>query len=121
VHVPGVALSIERIWVVFDFVRPRGIALRARTTPAAVPRPPRLIAIIENLKERIREAKSNGWTGEVNGLTVTHAARVNKLVGLDRSHNRLPTGATRSRHHPGHPVTPRAMGVPINYPVKAHV
>lgn len=52
----------------------------------------RLIAIIENLKDRIREAQSNGWTGEVNGLTVTHAAAVNKLVGLDRSQNRPPMG-----------------------------
>ena len=53
---------------------------------------PRLVAIIENLKERIREAESNRWTGEVNGLKVTHAAAVNKLVGLDKSQNRVPTG-----------------------------
>ena len=53
----------------------------------------RLAAIIANLKERIREAESNGWTGEVNGLTVTHAAAVNKLVGLDRSRSQLPANA----------------------------
>lgn len=51
----------------------------------------RLVAIIENLKDRIRETESNGWTGEVNGLMVTHAAAVNKLVGLDRSQNRPPS------------------------------
>jgi hypothetical protein len=53
----------------------------------------RLIAIIENLKERMREAESNVWTGEANGFNVTHAGAITKFTGLDKRQNRMPTGA----------------------------
>ena len=37
---------------------------------------PRLISIIRNLSDRIAEARSNGWLGEVEGLqTSLDAAR----------------------------------------------
>lgn len=43
----------------------------------------RLTGIIRNLADRIREAKTNGWHGEVEGLTVSLNAAENKLVSLD--------------------------------------
>lgn len=54
---------------------------------------PRLVAIIENLKDRIREAELNGWAGEIKGLTATRDAAINKLLAVDRTHSQLPTGA----------------------------
>jgi hypothetical protein len=58
----------------------------------------RLIEIVRNLAERIREAKANGWHGEVEGLTVSLTAAEAKLAGLDRA----------ARNHPG----PMLLGLP---------
>jgi integrase len=52
-----------------------------RLDPAARPR---LAAIIANLQERIMEAKTNGWLGEVQGLELSLNAAINKIVSLDR-------------------------------------
>lgn len=53
---------------------------------------PRLVEIIANLKDRIQEAKLNGWLGEVEGLESSLAAATNKLLGLDRMRDREPAG-----------------------------
>ncbi|MCQ4129043.1 site-specific integrase [Rhodococcus erythropolis] len=50
---------------------------------------PRLVAIIANLKERIQEARSSGWLGEVEGLQTSLNAAANKLATLDRSHHQF--------------------------------
>jgi hypothetical protein len=41
----------------------------------------RLVKIVGNLRERITEARINGWLGEVQGLQVS----------LDAAHNKLTT------------------------------
>jgi integrase len=46
---------------------------------------PRLTEIIRNLRERITEARMNGWLGEVQGLEVSLEAAKHKLASLDRS------------------------------------
>ena len=46
---------------------------------------PRLAEIIQNLRERITEARMNGWLGEVQGLQVSLEAAKRKLASLDRS------------------------------------
>ncbi|MEV0537205.1 hypothetical protein [Kitasatospora sp. NPDC050463] len=46
---------------------------------------PRLIEIIQNLRERIREARANGWLGEVEGLQVSLDAAMAKLGALNRA------------------------------------
>lgn len=46
---------------------------------------PRLIEIIRNLSERIAEARTNGWLGEVQGLQVSLTKAKEKHVALDRS------------------------------------
>jgi len=46
---------------------------------------PRLAEIIHNLRERIAEARMNGWLGEVQGLEVSLEAAKRKLASLDRS------------------------------------
>jgi integrase len=51
----------------------------------------RLAEIIQSLTERIKEAKSNGWLGEAEGLQVSLQAAAKKLVALDQSR-------TRSKH-----------------------
>ncbi|WP_327286075.1 hypothetical protein OG723_00060 [Streptomyces sp. NBC_01278] len=43
---------------------------------------PRLIEIIQNLRERIRDARANGWLGEVEGLQVSFDAAMTKLNSL---------------------------------------
>ncbi len=45
---------------------------------------PRLVEIIANLRDRIDEARSNGWTGEVEGLRTSLNAAAAKLASLDR-------------------------------------
>ncbi|MGW5564471.1 tyrosine-type recombinase/integrase [Streptomyces tendae] len=45
----------------------------------------RLIEIIHNLRERIREARGNGWLGEVEGLQVSLDAATAKLHSLKRA------------------------------------
>lgn len=49
-----------------------------------------LIEIIANLKDRIEEAKINGWLGEVEGLKVSLDAAARKVVSLDRMPDRQP-------------------------------
>lgn len=44
----------------------------------------RLIEIIHNLRERTREARGNGWLGEVEGLQVSLDAATAKLSSLSR-------------------------------------
>ncbi|MGD2424874.1 tyrosine-type recombinase/integrase [Mycolicibacterium llatzerense] len=48
----------------------------------------RLTEIIANLRDRIAEANSNGWTGEVEGLNVSLNAAAAKLTSLDRMNAR---------------------------------
>jgi site-specific recombinase XerC len=55
---------------------------------------PRLVEIIANLRDRISEAKLNGWLGEVEGLKVSLEAASRKLVSLDRAQDRQPSGPT---------------------------
>ncbi|WP_260850621.1 site-specific integrase [Rhodococcus sp. WB9] len=45
----------------------------------------RLVEIIANLRERIDEARGNGWRGEVQGLQTSLDAAATKLAGLDRA------------------------------------
>ncbi|MBV8350012.1 MAG: hypothetical protein JOZ49_21615 [Mycolicibacterium sp.] len=51
---------------------------------------PRLVVIIANLKDRIQEARINGWLGEVQGLQVSLDAAINKLAALDRLRSQQP-------------------------------
>jgi hypothetical protein len=53
---------------------------------------PRLVEIIINLNERVQEAKTNGWLGEVAGLNASLHAAAQKLAGLDRMRDRQPAG-----------------------------
>ena len=46
---------------------------------------PRLAEIISNLRERITEARMNGWLGEVQGLEASLEAAKRKLASVDRS------------------------------------
>ncbi|MFF3787211.1 hypothetical protein [Streptomyces sp. NPDC001933] len=46
---------------------------------------PRLIEIIRNLRERITEARANGWLGEVEGLQVSRNAAMAKFTSLNRT------------------------------------
>jgi hypothetical protein len=61
---------------------------------------PRLAAIIENLRDRIEEARLNGWLGEVQGLHSSLEKAVQKLVSLDRTCERQRFG-------------PVELGVPV--------
>jgi len=45
---------------------------------------PRLVEIIANLRDRIKKARANDWTGEVQGLQTSLTAAGAKLAGLDR-------------------------------------
>jgi hypothetical protein len=45
----------------------------------------RIVEIIANLSDRIREAELNGWLGEVAGLKTSREAAAKKLTSLDRS------------------------------------
>jgi hypothetical protein len=45
----------------------------------------RIVEIITNLTERIKEAELNGWLGEVAGLKTSREAAVKKLTTLDRA------------------------------------
>jgi hypothetical protein len=53
---------------------------------------PRLVEIIANLRDRIEEAKLNGWSGEVAGLDTSLHTAARKLAGLDRMRDRQPGG-----------------------------
>ena len=52
---------------------------------------PRLVAIIDNLRDRITEARTNGWLGEVQALQVSLDAARGKLANLDRLTSTGPT------------------------------
>ncbi len=52
---------------------------------------PRLGQIIANLKDRIEEAKLNGWLGEVQGLQTSLKAAIQKMVSLDRTREHQPS------------------------------
>lgn len=56
--------------------------LASKLTYKATRQKPRLIEIIQNLRERIREAQANGWLGEVEGLQVSFDAAMAKLNSL---------------------------------------
>ncbi|WP_259120258.1 site-specific integrase [Rhodococcus erythropolis] len=60
----------------------------------------RLAEIAANLRDRIDEARSNGWTGEVEGLTVSLNAAAAKIVSLERMRD----GVHRSSVDLGIPV-----------------
>jgi hypothetical protein len=49
---------------------------------------PRLVEIIANLRDRIDEAQTNGWTDEVEGLRTSLNAAASKLTNLDRMNSR---------------------------------
>jgi hypothetical protein len=55
----------------------------------------RLVEIIDNLRDRIQEAKLNGWLGEVQGLETSLRAAAQKLVSLDRMRDRKTSGDAR--------------------------
>jgi site-specific recombinase XerD len=48
----------------------------------------RLAEIAENLRDRIEEARANGWTGEIEGLRVSLNAAAAKLASLERMRER---------------------------------
>ncbi|MFJ4188228.1 tyrosine-type recombinase/integrase [Kitasatospora sp. NPDC089509] len=75
---------------------------------------PRLIEIIQNLRERIREARANGWLGEVEGLQVSFDAAA-KLASL----NRTRTDGSPQLVNLGMPLftdTPPTTGEPAHAP-----
>ena len=59
----------------------------------------RLAAIIENLRDRIGEARTNGWLGEIQGLQISLDAAANKMLTLERTERRqaiqVPLGLPR--------------------------
>lgn len=52
----------------------------------------RLVEIIANLKDRVQEARLNGWLGEIEGLNVSLQAASRKLISLDRMRDRQSNG-----------------------------
>ena len=54
----------------------------------------RLVEIIANLGDRITEARTNGWLGEVQGLRASLDAATKKLASLDRTTARGRPGPT---------------------------
>ncbi len=54
----------------------------------------RLAEIIQNLNDRITEAKDNGWLGDVKGLTGWRDAGAAKLAGLRRKATKQQPGVT---------------------------
>lgn len=51
----------------------------------------RLADIARNIRERIAEARDNGWHGEAEGLSISLRAAESKLVALDRQSRNAPT------------------------------
>lgn len=45
----------------------------------------RLVEILRNLTDRIKEAQANGWHGEVEGLRTSRQAAEAKLASLNRT------------------------------------
>jgi hypothetical protein len=60
------------------------------------------VEIIANLRDRMGEARANGWTGEVEGLQTSLNAAGAKLAGLDRMN-------MRPQHAANHVA---ALGIP---------
>lgn len=65
---------------------------------------PRLTEIIQNLADRITEARMNGWLGEVQGLQVSLVAAKGKLANLDRNLERMRTNRSCGTTDLGMPV-----------------
>jgi hypothetical protein len=65
---------------------------------------PRLIEIIQNLADRITEARMNEWLGEVQGLQVSLIAAKGKLANLDRNLERMRTNRSCGTTDLGMPV-----------------
>ena len=63
----------------------------------------RLTEIVANLRDRVEEARANGWTGEVEGLKVSLNAAAAKLASLDRMQARA-VGGIRAVTDLGVPV-----------------
>lgn len=55
------------------------------------------------LRDRVEEAKLNGWLGEVAGLKTSLDAAARKLVSVDRMRERQPAG-------------PVDLGIPVMSP-----
>lgn len=51
---------------------------------------PRLLAIVVNLNDRLREATERGWLGEVDGLRVSLDAANQKLAQMRKIRGQLP-------------------------------
>jgi hypothetical protein len=68
---------------------------------------PRLIEIIRNLSERIAEARTNGWLGEIQGLQVSLTKAKEKLTALDRSLERTLNNGRGGPTDLGMPVATR--------------
>jgi len=77
-----------------------------------------LVEIIANLKDRVQDAKLNGWLGEVAGLQTSLNEAVRKLVSLDLTKIRasgpvdpgipvITTGPVCGRPPHGHEPEPR--------------
>ncbi|MFF1678807.1 hypothetical protein ACFVYG_22555 [Streptomyces sp. NPDC058256] len=47
-----------------------------------------MVEIRDNLADRIEEAEREGWLGEVEGLSVSHAAAEEKIAQLDARQDR---------------------------------
>lgn len=67
----------------------------------------RLAEIIRNLSDRIAEARTHGWHGEVTGLQISLNAARTKLAGLERSHPRTTDLGMPTTDHPGEQKGPR--------------
>jgi hypothetical protein len=62
----------------------------------------RLEQITRNLRDRIEEARINGWLGEVQGLRISLDAAGRKLAALDRPARKQPSAPVS----PGMPIIP---------------
>jgi hypothetical protein len=65
---------------------------KAGRTISISPHEQHLAAGRARLRDRIQEAKLNGWLGEIDGLNVSLEAAGRKLVSLDRMRDRQPVG-----------------------------
>ena len=74
----------------------------------------RLVEIISSLGERIKEARMNGWLGEVQGLQTSLDAAAKKLVALDRSIAQASRATTDPTNLASRPPHGRAISVTDN-------
>lgn len=61
----------------------------------------RLIEIIDNLQERTKEAKAQGWLGEIEGLAISIAAAEQKLQRMQKIVTLGLPGARHTEEPPG--------------------